>query len=42
MHPFTHFLCGLIRKRHGEDLPREDTTCLNEVRDAMRNDPRFA
>ena len=42
MHPLTHFLCGLIGKRHGEDLRREDTTRTDEVGDAVRNDPRFA
>jgi hypothetical protein len=42
MDPLTHFLGGLIRKRHSEDLLREDAACPDEVRDAMRNDPRFA
>ena len=42
MHPLTHFLRGLIRKRHSEDLLREEATRPDEVRDAVRNDPRFA
>jgi hypothetical protein len=42
MHPLAHFLGGLIRKRHGEDLLREDATHPNKVRDAVRNDSRFA
>jgi hypothetical protein len=42
MHPLAHFFCGLIGKRHGEELLREDATCLNKVRNAVRNDPRFA
>jgi hypothetical protein len=42
MHPLTHFLSGLIGKRHGQDLLWEDVTRLDEVRDAVRNDPRFA
>jgi hypothetical protein len=42
MYPLTHFLGSLIRKRHGEDLLREDTACPDEVRDTVRNDPRFA
>src|SRR4030095_11646091 len=42
MHPLTHFLSGLIGKRHGQDLLREDATRPDEVRDAVRNDPRFA
>src|SRR4029453_16431879 len=42
MHPLTHFLSGLIGERHGQDLLRQDATRPDEVRDAVRNDPRFA
>jgi hypothetical protein len=42
MYSLAHFLGGLIGKRHGEELLREDATCPNKEGDAVRNDPRFA
>jgi hypothetical protein len=42
VHTLAHFLSGLIRKRDGEDLLRADVTGADEIRDAVRDDPRFA
>ena len=42
LHALAHFVRRLIRERHGQNGRTRHMVCFDQVRDAMRDDARFA